>query len=893
MLNQLLRLLIALALSYGFTVNAAPTKITEIEGITEYRLSNGLQVLLFPDPSKPITTVNLTYKVGSRHENVGETGMAHLLEHLLFKGTPTINHVGKMMAEKGIRNNATTWLDRTNYFEFFPANEATLDWVIKVEAERMTQSTFDRAGLDSEMTVVRNEFESGENKPWELVYKRVMNVAYDWHPYGRDTIGNRSDIENVQISNLRGFYERYYQPDNAVLLVAGVFDMDKTLALIDATFGKIAKPTRKLPVEWTVEPPQDGERAVTVRRVAQLQALLAAYKVPPGSHPDNAALSILADYLGDRVVGQLHKQLVQKELATEVFSELLATHAPGLMFYGAQLAVEQDSAKSEAAMLGVLEKPLILSDAEVKALVRAKLRDIEQTTTQTDRLAIALSEAIAMGDWRLFFYQRDQLNKVTAADVQRVAAQYLKPANRTLARFLPAQKSERVEIAARPDIEAALKGYTGNPNFISGEAFDVSPAAMQARAQYRTLSNGTELVVLNKKTRGGMVNSVLQLRYGTLASLSNRLGARSLLGEMLLRGTAKRDRQAIKEAFDELAATVAVNEGGATLSVKKPELAASFALLNEVMQQANFPASEFELVRAEKLAAITAQSSEPDALADEALQQHFNRFPKADPRHSPTMAELTAAIKQVTLAEVKALHQQLQAQKAIWVVVGDVTLNEVAALAEQHLVSWRSKTGYERLAQPYFAVPAKALHLPVADKDNAVLSGRLNIALKDTDPDYPALMIANDLLGGTEPSRLWQRIREKEGFSYDVRSGLSVDDVDASGTWVFSAIAAPANMPKVVATLREEIDKVLKGGYTDDEVAKAKAAWLQTRQLRRSNNDSLAANIVALAQAGRQISYLAGFDAKIAALTTAQVNTALRKYLRAKEISIITAGGDK
>ena len=209
------------------------SQVTSVEGITEYRLPNGLRVLLMPDASKPTVTVNMTYLVGSRHENYGETGMAHLLEHLLFKGTPGNPKIPEEFNKRGMRMNGTTSLDRTNYYELFQANDDNLKWALDMEADRMVNSFIAKKDLDTEMTVVRNEYERGENSPGSVLMKRMQSVAYDWHNYGNSTIGNRSDIENVKIENLQAFYRQYYQPDNAVLLVAGKFDTAKVLQWID------------------------------------------------------------------------------------------------------------------------------------------------------------------------------------------------------------------------------------------------------------------------------------------------------------------------------------------------------------------------------------------------------------------------------------------------------------------------------------------------------------------------------------------------------------------------------------------------------------------------------------------------------------------------------------
>ena len=238
-------------------------RVTSVEGITEYRLANGLSVLMFPDQTKQTVTVNITYKVGSATENYGETGMAHLLEHMVFKGTPRHPNIPGELTSHGTRPNGSTWSDRTNYFETFSATDENLTWALDLEADRMVNSFIAKKDLDSEMTVVRNEFEMGENSPFDVLLERVMAASYIWHNYGKTTIGARSDIENVPIERLQAFYKNYYQPDNAVLLIAGKFDEQKTLALVDKFFSPIPRPTRALQKIYTVEPTQDGERSVT------------------------------------------------------------------------------------------------------------------------------------------------------------------------------------------------------------------------------------------------------------------------------------------------------------------------------------------------------------------------------------------------------------------------------------------------------------------------------------------------------------------------------------------------------------------------------------------------------------------------------------------------------
>ncbi len=267
---------VLLALSVACVAQPLPKgvqKVASVEGITEYQLPDGLRVLLFPDGSKPKVTVNMTYLVGSRHEGYGETGMAHYLEHMLFKSTKTRPDIKKDITDRGAQWNGTTDWDRTNYFEIVNASDENLRWALELEADRMVNCRIDPGELKTEMTVVRNEWEAGENNPMNAMMQRTLSVAYDWHNYGKSPIGAKSDIEKVPVDRLRAFYQHYYQPDDAVLTVAGKFEEAKTIAWIADIFAAVPKPTRQLRQTYTEEPTQDGERTVAVRRVGDIQAV--------------------------------------------------------------------------------------------------------------------------------------------------------------------------------------------------------------------------------------------------------------------------------------------------------------------------------------------------------------------------------------------------------------------------------------------------------------------------------------------------------------------------------------------------------------------------------------------------------------------------------------------
>lgn len=873
-------------------------RVASVEGITEYRLQNGLRVLLFPDMTKPTTTVNITYMVGSRNENYGETGMAHLLEHMMFKGSTKHRNVPQELTEHGARPNGTTWLDRTNYFETFAASDENLNWALDLEADRMVNSFIAKRDLDSEMTVVRNEFESGENDPVGIMIERMMSTAYLWHNYGHSTIGARSDIENVPIERLQAFYHNYYQPDNAILLVAGKFDESKTLALIQKYFGSIPRPTRVIQKTYTTEPTQDGEREVTLRRVGDVQAVGVAYHVPAGSHQDFAAIDMLSHILAANSTGRLYKALVETHKATRVFGLNFQQREPGTALFGAE--VRQD-ASLDAARDTLIQTIESFSSQpptreEVERARTALLKNVDLTLNNSERVGLELSEWMAMGDWRLFFIHRDRIRKVTPEDVQRVASQYFKPSNRTLGIFIPTQRPDRAEIPATPDVNSLVSNYHGDAAVAAGEAFDPSPANIESRTVRSAAPNGMKMALLSKKTRGQTVIATMTLRFGDAESLMNRATAAQITGQMLMRGTTKHTRQQLRDEFDRLKARVSVvgGPGQALVSIETtrenfPEV---LKLVAEVLREPAFPANEFDLLKQEQMTDLESQKSEPQFVGSIAFSRHLNPYPKGDVRYTPTYEEQVENLRAVTIDDVKKFYADFYgASDAQFAAVGDFDAQEVARLATELFGNWKSPHKFARIESVYRDVPALSQSLNTPDKANAFFLAGLNMNIRDDDPDYPALVLGNYMLGGGFlNSRLATRIRQREGISYGVGSQLFVSALDRFGSFTTFAIYAPQNVERLEAAFREEVQRALQEGFTAEEVAAAKSGYLQTQQVNRAQDLGLARKLSAYLFLGRTLNWDADFEQRIAALTPEQIVAAMRRHINPTKIVVIKAG---
>jgi zinc protease len=874
-----------------------PVKVTSIEGITEYRLDNGLRVLLFPDPSSANVTVNCTVLVGSRHEGYGEAGMAHLLEHMVFKGTPTFPDVPKALRDHGARFNGTTWVDRTNYFETMPATAENLEFGIKLEADRLVNSLIRKEDLQSEFTVVRSEFESGENNPERVLYQRMLAAAFEWHNYGKSTIGNRSDIERVPVENLRAFYRKYYQPDNAVLVVAGKFEEAAALKLINQYFGALPKPERKLDDTYTEEPAQDGERTVVLRRVGTVGAVGAVYHIPSASHPDHAALEILAEVADTEPTGRLYKAVVETKKASSVRAGAFGWHDPGIFIVQAQVAKEKSLEDARDTMLNTLEG-LAKTEFTAEEVERAKrkfAKNRELLMADSGRVALELSEWMAKGDWRLFFLHRDRLEKVTAADLNRVAAAYLVGHNRTVGMYIPAEAPQRATVPASPDLSALLKDYKGRAALTAGESFDPTPANLEARVR-RGTTGRIKYAYLPKQTRGDVVHLRLAVRYGNEESLRGKVDAADTITDLLTRGTAKRNRTAFQDELDKLKARLSVSGQPGLISVsvecKKEVVGQVLDLVVEMLREPAFPADEFDTLRRQALDGMKKGLAEPQPLAVNALQRRMSPYPPDDVRYVATIEEGIARLEKLTVEQIKAVYaEQVGGAHMELVAVGAYDPAQTERL-DKALADWTSAVPYKRVPRPTnkdFA--GGRLQIDTPDKANALYIAAHPFEMTDDDPGYPALKVADFIFGEAAlASRLSNRVRGKDGLSYGVGAQLNASPIDKAASFLMFAIHNPVNAEKVDKAIAEELNKMIGEGVTEKELSEAKAAFLQQLKVQRGSDAALAGMLAGGLFLNRTFDYYAKLEEKVASLSAAEVSSAFREHIKPEKLLFIRAG---
>ena len=905
-------------------------KMASMGGITEYVYPNGLKVLLYPDAAQPKITVNVTYLVGSRHEGYGETGMAHLLEHMNFIETTGGRKIKDELVAHGASWNGTTSVDRTNYFETFTASDDNLRWALSLETDRMVNVRLTKELLDTEMTVVRNEFERGENDPASVLRQRVAATAYLWHNYGKSPIGSKDDIERVPVESLAEFYRKFYQPDNAVLVITGKIDETNTLQMVADSMGKLPRPTRVLDQTYTVEPPQDGERFVTLRRVGQGPTLMLAYHVVAASHPDAAALQVLAAVMNGAVPGggrggaganregRLAKALVDTRLAESANMGFAQWHDPGLLQVAATLNKDQSLDAARDALFQALDDVVKTppSAEEVESARTQLLRGLENSLSDPQAIATgALTAAISQGDWRLMFLRHDRLSDVSAADVVRVANAYLKPSNRTVGYYIPDMNPDRTVVPSVVDLAGTLDNYRNTVTVARADAFDPTIANINSRIARSRLANGMRITVLSKTTANNMVTATISLRFGDETTLANQITAARFAANLLMQGTKTHTRQQLQEEFRKLNAQVSVDLGaiaggqrGAIAAAQPPPVnnvtasitapaqsfLAAVRLAVEILKEPAYPQDEFDRLKSQRLTALAVTPAEPNQLAGERLVRYLTPFAKGDAQYTPTREELLSEVQNRRLDDVREFHEEFYgANYGVFAVVGPISVEDVQRTAAELLGSWNTSKAYKPLITPFKKMPPINEKIETPDKANALFLVGERFQMSQDDADYPAMVLAGYMWGGSITSRVSDRIRNREGLSYGANSRLNVPTEGDSALLQGQVTLNPAAGPRVEFSFLDELKKVHRDGFSATELEEAKKAYLDSRVVARSTDGALLNLILLREQLDRPFSWDENLEAAIRRLTLDQVNAAFRKHIDPDGVSIVKAGDFK
>lgn len=941
--------------------------ITEAGDIAEYRLANGLKILLVENRVAPVVTVMVLYRVGSRNEAVGYTGATHLLEHLMFKGTPTFNktqntQIAGSLQRIGADFNATTWYDRTNYFETVPSDQ--LAFAIKLEADRMRHSFIADEDRQSEMTVVRNELERGQNDPASVLDEAVYATAFREHPYHHPTIGWRTDVEGVPTARLKKFYDTFYHPDNATVIIVGDFERAATLTLLQEHFGAYQPTGETIPEVYTAEPPQEGERRLVIRRAGELASIQMAWRTPAAlghdevlSQKDLAAraaseptdndiypLVLLSQILTNGITSRLYQALVETQLAVDVYANCDQHRDPGLFNIVATVAPESAPEAVEKAILDALnalatEGP---DAAEVAKAQRQILAMDAFSRDGTHKVAMQLSEAEAVADWRFFQNYAQHINRVTAEDVRRVARHYFTADTRTVGYFIPKTNGANAlaahagspqlkfddchDCAAAPSF--GLWNMPARRRFPHGVQFynepdAVAPAldtaafaehaaasddetsalsasdtvksagAFASRITRTQLANGAVLLqLLNRATPTVALRG--SLRAGSFFQPAARVGLASMTAQMLERGTRRRDKLALAGALENAGASLdfattqfALSFTGRALS---PDLPMVLELLAEMLREPAFPADELEKLKQQNIAAIKEQSVQTRYRA-------FQRFaeityPPGSPFYMPPSELLMDSINSLTVADLEAFYtQQYGGRSLILALAGDF---EADAVREQFAELLGDFTGPADVSINVTDPPALTAMrrdiVSLKDKANVDIMLGAPVGLRRHTPDFYAAMLANSALGeSTLSSRLGLKVRDEEGLTYGIGSRFLAPSF-AAGPWYISVSVNPQNVERAIASALDVVRGYALNGIRADELADEKSAAIGSAKVALATNGGLAAALWSMEFEETGLDHIDNFAHIINEVTVEAANAAIKQYFNPDALTIVMAG---
>lgn len=875
--------------------------IQSSSGIHEYVLSsNGLRVLIMEDHSAPVATVMVTYHVGSRNEANGHTGATHLLEHLMFKGSKNFNKekgtsVWTVLQDIGAMINATTWMDRTNYFELVPSEH--VETAIQIEADRMRNAFIRDEDRQSEMNVVRNEFERGENSPFQALDKLIWGTAYQSHPYHHPTIGWRTDIENVPTERLKEFYDTFYWPNNATATIIGDVDIEKTLKLIKIYFGEHGKSPHSIPNVYTEEPMQEGPRRVFLKRTGQAGIIGVGHKMPQGLHKDMPALQLLGRVLYGGKTSRFHMKLIEKGLATSVMIENFPLKDNGMFVAYAFLTPNTNPEAVEKIILDEYEliKKNGVTEDEIK---KAKARIRSELAFSRDgsySIASNLNEAIAMGDWTAYTNSYKILNKVSAEQIKQAVTKYLVDDQSTTGVFMPKSNGPNQPVDMTPPGPA---GISGNSIGIESSFGDNSlaanvPTKISERVEKSTPIDGLDLYLL--KTGAKDIISINGSLYGgNRFNPENNHMVAEMTATMLDQGTIDSSKYEISEKLENIGAEISFYDTSGRIHFEahclKENAEEVIELLAEQLIKPAFNAKDLNSVKTRAIGMYERKKENTQSLAYTELMQSM--FPASHPNYSYTPEQSIEALSSLTAKDLKAFHKNtLGLGKVAMVVTGDVPAKKIKTAVKKAFGSWKKgKTELPTIVDKAFLSKGQTKVKKINDKTSADLYLGIPIHIDKDHPDYNALMVATFILGGNFSARMMTIIRDQMGLTYGVGSGLQGANDDKDGFWYTWGTFSPKDIIKGKDGILKVVKEWLAKGITTEELAKKKGTITGSYKVGMGTSAGLARAIISNVEQGRDLDYIDNFPNIINELTKKEVNDAIKKYINLERLHIAAAG---
>jgi zinc protease len=878
-------------------------KVAERDGIVEYVFKrNGLKVLHVENHSAPVVTTLIVYKIGSRNEAVGYTGSTHFLEHLMFKGTDSRNPqdgtgVTDILAPMGAIFNATTGMDRTNYFE--TAHRDNRRALLAMEADRMRNLRLRKEDRDSEMTVVRNELEKNDSNISGIMYQNMLRNAFHMHPYHHPVIGWTSDIEGVPLERFKEFYDTYYWPNNATLIVVGDCTTDELLGDVRAEFGKISRSPKPIPEVYTTEEDQEGERRFTIERVnkATPQVWL-GYRIPQARHQDNAALNMLSGILGNAgdPNSRLYKALIESGKAVSCGAMNPDMRDPGLFMLNATAAPGVDIAEVEKILLLEIERIARngVSDAEMAPHKAADRKGYILSRDSTKGFATFLCAGESVADWQWLLDSKDLFAAVTSADVKAVAEHYFDASSRTVGVFIPLKEKGAKKSAAATPKRDGIK-----VPFVTTHGGKDKPAGTLASRVIRTvLPNGLTVIALPSPGTG-TVSVATSVKAGSAYASYDKELVPNAVANLLTMGSKNLTKEDLASRMAQMGSGIDFGVSQDMLSIASTSTVISsdlkdfLGLLAEVLLNPVFADADLNMIKPMFASSLSRSATDTDAQASAILSREL--YDKGNPFYQKTVDELFAELPLLSVADCKAFYAKHSSPKSTSITIaGDFDAARALDFIPAELKAWTGPDALTLTVDPAtikVVYKARRINVPMPNKRSVSIIVGMPADISRFASDFYAARLANNALGlDTIGNRLGKVIRVKEGLTYGVNCSFGNPALPGA-PWTIDLTVNPENVEKAISLIEDIVADYLATGITQGKELATEQGRAYGSVISSMENTRGIANLFSSFQLlGLQPSILDDLKAKYDAITKAEVDAAIRKYFDLSKAVTVVVG---
>ena len=890
------------------SIFAQPVLVKTEQAIDEYKLDNGFRVILAQNNKESKVFMNTVYFTGSLNDPEGKGGLAHLLEHLAFKGTENVkgDEFQRRLDQFTLMTNASTNYYSTKYTNVIRPEQSAIDQVLLLEAERMDKLVLQEKFVPTEIDIVKREREIRLDQPFSVLIDQVWKSAYGNQYLGRLPIGDLKELQSINMKELNQFYRTWYAPNNAVMVISGKFDKAAVLKQIDSQFSPIA--SRQIPAQPKV-PQLDSSKIKQREFTVHKGSDLAKFNIYLNGSNESikTALAVSPTLFTLQPSGHLYQSIVETGTATNVQASTWLDKDFNLVFMGAIYGPNQDAKKVSDSLNKGVEQAKGFDETElnrVKSLTRNMADNIKNNAAALgDRLS---DYTVAYnGDWAQYFHDLDKVQKLNVTDLNKIYKEFLTPEHRVIGNILPTPEDQKkaqqqAEAAKKPVETLAQQAQAEEPlkdaSIYRAEVKQYVDESKQylnqkeKQIQRGKFKNGIQYALFPTQTRDDKTYATIALDFGTAESLMNKGELLDLTAYLMLRASKDQSLQQIADKIIDVGggATVSANGNGLSINIvaRKEKFAEFLKYVIDVVKAPAFEQSQFDLIKSQSLSSLDSPYTEPDTVAAMTLSRLVEIYQPGDIRYHFEPELVKKELNAATRDQVQQLYQKFfKTQHAQIAVTGDFDAKQIQKLLKNEFSDWKTQEPYQRLDSKFTQYPAQKVHALSEQREFGNYQAIMTFPVGVENADSPALQVFRHILGDSQlSSRLAQELREKNALVYGFSANVDFDEWENSGVLSIGANYTAGKSAQVSQTVHQVLETLLKNGVTEQEVEAAKASILKKRLTVLEDDRRIHSLLIPQLEKGRNMNFREKRDQNIAALSKADVDAAIRKYIKLDQL---------